>query len=224
MNIKDFEDTYGKMVDEQLLDLTVQLEDLVPEARQVLAAELQRRGKSQSEIEQYVIAKKKGLLKDKAEPWSPVCNDLPDEEIGSDGEKQEVASFMRAGPVPSDWVRVPSFGMDESFYVAQCMEQYCIPYQLIQGQGGCRQQYHLAVAKENLNDCVEALKEHFGLTDEAAEPFTGECPACGVNLNSAPICTECGLNFCQDQWEARSKHPFTQFLITNNFGRKATGK
>ena len=194
------------------------------EARQALAAELQRRGKSPSEIEQYIIAKKKGLSKDKSEPWSPVYNDPAEEEHGSGGGKQEEISFMKVGPAPADWVRIPSFGMDESYYVAQCMEQYCIPYQLIKGQGCGQQQYHLVVAKESLKDCVEALKEHFGLTDETAEPFTGECPACGMNLNSAAVCSECGLNFCQDQWEARSKHPFTQFLLANNFGRKPVGK
>ena len=220
MKLKDFEDTYAKMVDVQLLDLTVQLEDLVPEARQALNAELQRRGKSPADIEQYAIAKKAGLAKDASEPWSPTCNNQPAGAGASGDEQPEGLSYMREGPVPADWVHVPGFRMDESMDLAECMEQSCIPYQILQGEGGDHQQCHLVVGQDRFKDCIQALKERFGLIDEAAEPFTGECPACGVMLTSAATCSECGLNLCQDQWDAWGKHPFIQFLTAQGFGKK----
>jgi hypothetical protein len=210
MRIKDFEITYKEMSIEQLIELATQMADLVPEAKIALTAELQKRGKQQSDIEQYSTGKRE-------EP-SDEDREIEDSEPGGDHDQDFV--YMKKGPAPADWIQIPSFSIEESISLAQHMEQCQIPFKIIQSSGcGCRQCL-LCVPKDRFKDCIDAVKESYGLTGEAPELFTGDCPACGTKLENSAACSDCGLVLCQDGWEARSGHPFVHFLNQNGLGKQ----
>jgi len=210
MSVKEFERTYKSMLDEQLIELTAQVHDLVPEAKTALAGELRRRGINPSDIEKQVLGNKK-----QSEPPAP-----PETVLKPEDEAIPHSSCKREGPVPPGWVRIPSFGIGELAGVAEQMESSRIPYEMLPAQGfGCRQ-FLLAVPPEKLKECVDALKEYHGLHEGPPDPFSGECPACGTKLEKVQACTECGIELCIDAWDAMSGHPFLQFLAKNGFARK----
>ena len=206
MNVHEFEATYREMSDLQLMELTAQLEDLLPDARTALAAELHRRGKKPADIETYLADRKA---------------EEPGEDGNHGGETPAGSpSYLREGPIPADWVTIPSFAYQEAPGLAACMKTACIPYQLNTVDIGGRGQYVLAVPRDKFPDCIAALKEHYELLDEAPDPFTGDCPACGAKLEKAQSCTDCGLSFSQDGWDAMSRHPFVKFLEQRGLGKR----
>jgi len=210
LSTKDFENTYRQMSTEQLTELAAEMADLVPEAKTALTAELQKRGTQLSDIKTNSTGNGEELSDENRE----------DEENALHASQCHDFTYMKQGPVPADWAQIPSFNFDESIWLAQHMEQCQIPFKIIQSSGcGCRQ-YLLCVPKERFQDCIDVLKESYGLIDETPELFTGDCPACGTKLENSAACSDCGLVLCQDGWEARSKHPFTQFLIQNGLGRQ----
>jgi len=215
MSVREFEATYKSMLDEQLLELTAQLEDLVPEARTALASELTRRGKTSSDIEQYLSQKKTDS------PHAKPAGDIPqDGGLAAGKEKPTGNSCRQKGPVPADWVQIPAFGYNEITYIEECMENGNIPFQLAPMQNFGSNYYILAVAKNKLNECVAVLKEYYQLFDEKPEPFSGECPACGTRLEKVSACPECGIVLSLDGWDAMRGHPFLQFLDKNGLGRQ----
>jgi hypothetical protein len=220
MRQKDFEATYREMQVERLLGLTMEIADLVPEARAALLAELHRRGKSQSDIERFA-AELKGELPDMSVERG-TAGDAGMEAGNGDavtpGEEQP--SVMLEGPAPADWVRIPRFGIQEAVGLAACMEECRIPFQIEPAPGFERQQHLLAVSRERFKDCLAALKEYYGLLDEPPEAFTGDCPACGTHVSGAATCPDCGLALCVDGWQSYGSHPFAQFLTENGLGRR----
>ena len=194
------------------MELAAQLDDLVPEAKTALLAELKNRGKSQSDIEAHSTAIRSELSGEQHEELAA----HPPSEDGATHEKESL--FMLKGPTPPDWMQIPSFSINESAYLAQNMEQQQIPFKIAQapGFGTCR--CLLFVPKARFSDAINTLKEHYGLIDEETELFTGDCPACGTKLDAAAACSDCGLVLCQSGWEAISGHPFVKFLKENGLG------
>ena len=212
MQQSEFEANYRQMPTEQLMELAVQIDDLVPEAKIALLAELKNRGKSQSDIEAHSVAKKSELS---GEQYEELTTHPPSED-GVTHEKEYL--FMLKGPTPADWMQIPSFSINESAYLAHNMEQQQIPFKIAQAPGFGTCQCLLFVPKDRFSDAINALKEHYGLLDEEAELFSGDCPACGTKLDSAAACSDCGLVLCQSGWDAIRGHPFVKFLKQNGLG------
>jgi hypothetical protein len=144
------------MPDQQLIELAIHIEDLVPDAKTALAAELQKRGIQPSDI---VPAAAPGTKP----PDQPEKTEVP-----ADDEAEPGHSHMETGPTPPDWIKIPQFSLEESLAVTECMEQNHIPFKILPQPGCCRQQCTLAVPKEMFPNCINALKECFGLTDDQA--------------------------------------------------------
>jgi len=188
------------------LELTLQIKDLVPEARTALAGELHRRGQQPADIEKYAA--------EQQPPEKPVAG----AEMEMDGDGQD--RHFKEGPVPEGWKQIPSFSIDESYTLSDHMAQNQIPYKITFVPGSNNQRCYLHVPGNELDRCIGILKECYELTDEHPELYTGNCPACGTKLESVPECTDCGLGLYMDAWEARKEHPFVKFLIQNGHGRK----
>ena len=223
MSRKEFEATYRQMAVEELMELTTELEDLLPEARLELMAELRRRGKQQADIDQYAIERKGALDGDAPEGAESSHDGQPEESAGLGNDQARGRSTMPAGPMPADWARIPGFSMNESMAVAAYLEQCGIPFQIVRAASSGRAPFLVAVPREQFKDCIAALKQFYELFDERPEPFTGECPGCGVHLEGVETCSACGLVLCPDEWAARSGHPFVEFLKQNGLGRPPNG-
>jgi len=222
MTPKELEANYRSLPVEQLLELTTEMADLLPEARTALLAELHRRGKAQADIEQYA-AEQRGEGPVAEPPAGEAPRDRVPDEPGEPERNREQGrsySYLREGPLPADWVRIPRFGIEEAIGVADCMEQCRIPFQIEQDAGAERSPCLLAVPQERFSESIDALKEYYGLLDEPPKPFTEDCPACGTKLEGATTCPACGLVLGEDAWAAMRGHPFAEFLIQNGLGRR----
>jgi hypothetical protein len=216
MSRNEFEATYKQMSLEQLMHLTTELDDLLPNAKLALMAELRRRGKEQADIDRYATEIKGELSGD--EPEAAQARE-PRASAEADGDQATKPSSMRTGPVPDDWPRIPGFTMRESIALAAHLDKCGIPYQIVQSAAFSRAPYRVAVPGEQYKACIAALKDYYDLLDEGTEPFTGECPACGTHLERVGTCTSCGLVLMSDPWEIYADHPFVQFLNKNGLGR-----
>jgi hypothetical protein len=208
MRLNEFQANYKQMAIEQLAELAAQIDDLVPEAKIALLAELKSRGISQSDIETHSSRNTGSPVEQHAE-----ASHLTPSGDGASHEKESV--YMLKGPPPADWIQIPSFSINESLDLAHNMEQHQIPFKIAKAQGFGSCQCLLFVPKDKFSDAITALKEHYGLTDEEPELFSGDCPACGTKLDTAATCSDCGLVLSQSGWDAMRGHPFVKFLEQN---------
>jgi len=73
-----------------------------------------------------------------------------------------------------------------------------------------REEVSFEVLERQLQEAVEIIQGFFGLGSGSG--FTGECPACGIEIENANVCPECGLNLEMDPNEIIKYHPFGEFL------------
>ncbi|WP_372371063.1 HEAT repeat domain-containing protein [Candidatus Uabimicrobium sp. HlEnr_7] len=73
-----------------------------------------------------------------------------------------------------------------------------------------REEVTFEVVEDEFDKAIGILKDFFGLGSGSG--FTGECPACGTEIESAATCPECGLNLEMDPNEVIQYHPFGEFL------------
>jgi hypothetical protein len=219
MTRKELEANYRQMPDEQLLELATEMEDLLPEAKEALLAELRRRGKPPSDVEPYATEERRERASDDAENRQSPDQRLKAEVTARDDGASPASAPAREGPAPADWVRIPAFGSDESFDVAASLREHQIPCQIEQSANFGRTPFLVAVPEDRFADSVGALKQLYGLTDGPPEPFAGDCPACGAKVENAESCPSCGLALSLDVWAALAGHPFVKFLVENGLGK-----
>lgn len=221
--MNDFKATYKQMTIEQLMELSAEMEDLVPEAKFALVAELTKRGKTRSDIEEYSAARKRGLS-------APNESDSPMESEGGQTARRlaaDIDSRMLEGPIPAGWVQIPRFGLEESLAIIEYLGEKGIQIKILSvavstltGAVSMRPEYDLVTPESSLEDCITALKDFFDLCDDEPLLFSGECAACGAKVENVMTCPECDLSLATDSWEHLKNHPFVKFLEEKGYGKQ----
>lgn len=113
-------------------------------------------------------------------------------------------------------LEIPMFTLKEAHSVEKLLEAHKIQHQrdvLNLGASPYRgyHAYTFWVREDQFMAAIAVLKEVFGIPPASAD-YTGACPACGAKVVRSPACPECDLNLSGDYGEAKSSHPFIQFL------------
>ena len=112
---------------------------------------------------------------------------------------------------------IPRFTLEEATDIAGMLAEAGILYKKsgvttsVTTRGGTTE-YLLFVDNEHLAQAIEIIRSYYGLIEGGAEPFTGNCPACDVEVENATECPECGLALSADPMQAMADHPFCVFL------------
>jgi len=117
-------------------------------------------------------------------------------------------------------IEIPMFNHEESLDVAALFEQHAIHYRknvvhLGATSMGGRHAYTFWVREDQAGAALALLMKLFGLREEAGA-VSGECPACGTQVEDKRKCPSCGLNLSGDHSGVTGAHPFVLWLRDND--------
>jgi hypothetical protein len=102
----------------------------------------------------------------------------------------------------SEWVQMPGMlGHDEFLHLMQLFDSQGVvsrhrTIQTAAGPQGGEHAYVIQVQPSDAQRVAQILAEEWQVQDpEKVEPFTGECAACGEQVEAVWDCTSCGISF-----------------------------
>jgi methionyl-tRNA synthetase len=117
-------------------------------------------------------------------------------------------------------ITIPRFNSSELKDIVQILGEEGIDFDYegqttsVSHHGGVTE-YLLLVSEDDYEDTIEILMEYFEISVAVAEPFTGECPACGGHIDGMNECPDCGLSLAMGTPPIFLDHPFYKFLERN---------
>ena len=140
-----------------------------------------------------------------------------DEEIIEDyTEKDPLADYNGMGEISGVLLDIPGFSLNEISQIRLVLDDHQIPYEIDRNSESAVEEYLFRVPDSFFQITIDLLKDLLRVGQGAESGYTGECPACGKDLDNVCECTECGLVLSRDFTEILDKHPFVVFLKGND--------